>query len=429
MRSTRCNQSGGSILAVLFITGLITLTLTAYLSWANSQYRMVARSQNWNAALPLAEAGIEEALSHLTLDGNNVNNGWTISGTNYSKRRDFSSCYYFVQISTNEPPVIISQGSVLAPTLTTQYISRKVKVIAQKSGGAGFGILSKTAINLGSDFKIDSFDSTDLAASTLGLYDAAKRKDNGGLGSISTTAGAIQIADSQIYGPVYVAPGVPNSFGFGSHGSAGSLAWHTSGGLGLEPSAFHDDLTVSIPDAPAAPAGAVPPGAPATIGGVLYSWVLTSGDYIMSSTLKGNVYVSGNATLTIPTTGRIQFGGSDVIKIINGANLKMYNASTIDAVMSGVSNDSGMASRFTYYGLPTTAGSKITFTGNGQFAGTVYAPQQKLVLNGGSASDQDFIGSIVGNDVTMSGHFYLHYDESLSTNRNSNYVVASWDEL
>jgi hypothetical protein len=156
-----------------------------------------------------------------------------------------------------------------------------------------------------------------------------------------------------------------------------------------------------------------------TIGGVTYAYVLGSGNYQLASgaTLKGKILVQGNASLYIPQNGRIQFGSGDVIKIdaALGASLNIYNASSTDVVMKDCSNDSGIPSRFTYYGLPTTAGSKITLTGSGAYAyaGVIYAPNQKMVLTGASSGNQDFVGAVTVDNFTMSGHTYMHIDESL----------------
>jgi hypothetical protein len=93
----------------------------------------------------------------------------------------------------------------------------------------------------------------------------------------------------------------------------------------------------------------------------------------------------------------------------------MYNASTKDVVMKDVSNSSAIPSKFTYYGLPTTAGSKLTMTGSGAyaFAGLINAPNQDIVLKGSNDGNQDFVGAIIANNFTMSGHTYMHIDESL----------------
>jgi len=64
----------------------------------------------------------------------------------------------------------------------------------------------------------------------------------------------------------------------------------------------------------------------------------------------------------------------------------MYNASTSDVKITGVANDGAVATHFYYWGLNTTAGSTLTLTGSGSFAGAIYAPYQTVSLGGSSAN-------------------------------------------
>ncbi len=83
--------------------------------------------------------------------------------------------------------------------------------------------------------------------------------------------------------------------------------------------------------------------------------------------------------------------------------------------MKDASNDSGDPHRFSYYGLPSTAGTKLTLTGDGAYAyiGLIYCPEQKVVLTGSSSGNVDFIGAVTCDNFTMSGHTNMHIDESL----------------
>src|SRR6266498_1495451 len=169
-----------------------------------------------------------------------------------------------------------------------------------------------------------------------------------------------------------------------------------------------------------------PPGG--LINGLSYKCILASGSYQLppGTTLTGNVLVVGDATLYVPQDGSIQFGSGDGITISSslGATLKLYNASSTDAVLSNLSNDSGTATQFTYYGLPTTAGTKATFAGGATaFAGTIYAPNQDIVLTGPASGNQDFIGAITANSVTVSGHNSMHFDEALAKSGGSPRIV------
>src|SRR2546425_1109393 len=123
---SRSRRRGSTIFITLIVAALVALTLGAYLTWSKTQSKLATRAQAWNAALPMVEAGLEEAMAHLNYDSSWGTNGWTLSGTNYVKQRTFGDGYYLVKLSTNYPPVIISQGFVRAPLLTNTYVSRSV---------------------------------------------------------------------------------------------------------------------------------------------------------------------------------------------------------------------------------------------------------------------------------------------------------------
>src|SRR5688572_29059746 len=77
---------GGVLFATLFTTGIICLYLGSYLALVSSESRVTTRSQTWNMAMPVAEAGVEEAMSHLKATYPNLtdNNGWSYrNGTTY----------------------------------------------------------------------------------------------------------------------------------------------------------------------------------------------------------------------------------------------------------------------------------------------------------------------------------------------------------
>jgi len=50
-----------------------------------------------------------------------------------------------------------------------------------------------------------------------------------------------------------------------------------------------------------------------------------------------------------------------------------------------VSNPSGQAKNFQYFGLPSN--KTINFSGNATFAGVIYAPQADLTMSGGGSTD------------------------------------------
>jgi hypothetical protein len=72
----------------------------------------------------------------------------------------------------------------------------------------------------------------------------------------------------------------------------------------------------------------------------------------------------------------------------------------------------------------------VTWAGNDNFVGTVYAPQAVFTMGGGGSGIYDYQGACVVYEVVMNGHFNFHYDENLKKKDvNGGYAVASWLEL
>src|SRR5262245_38518044 len=94
MRIQPSRESGSVLLGVMLIAGIILLALGSYLALASQENRVVKRSLCWNAALPMAEAGIEEALSQLKQNTTNfAGDGWT---TNQIKQRSLGTDGYYI---------------------------------------------------------------------------------------------------------------------------------------------------------------------------------------------------------------------------------------------------------------------------------------------------------------------------------------------
>jgi Tfp pilus assembly protein PilX len=185
------HQKGNVLLIALATTSIMGLTLASYLTLTSSQNVNTSRGQSWNLAIPVAEAGLEEALTQLYYNGvtNLTANNWTYSGGQYTKQRSLDGTnYYNVQISANANPTIISQGFVRLPMGTNQ-ISRRVQVTTVADAMFARGMLAKGQIDLnGNNIATDSFDSIDPAYSTGGQYDPAKIKDSG---DVATNSGPV----------------------------------------------------------------------------------------------------------------------------------------------------------------------------------------------------------------------------------------------
>lgn len=427
------SEHGSVLFVTLIVTALLGVALAGYLKLVSAQNYSVARSQAWNRSIPVLEAGIEEALAQISVGrdaASMVNNGWTLSGTNYVKQRDLADGDRFVtRISVSSPPVIESTGYVRIPMSTNEFVARNVRVNTQ--GGSTFmkAMVARGQINLnGNNIQTDSFDSSNSSYSTSGQYDATKRRANGDVATNSGLVNSLSVGNADIYGRVATGPG--GSVSIGSNGSVGDAAWHTAGNSGIQPGYSTDDMNVSFPDVTAPYLVGLPP-APGIVGGTNYNYVLSTGDYSMSSlSMSGNsgnrLLVSGDARLYV--TGNVSLSGSSSIVIAPGARLRMYvGGSSTSIGGNGVVNGNNNATNFSYYGLPSN--TSVSFSGNAAFTGTIYAPSAALSLGGGGNNNYDFVGASVSSTVTMNGHFNFHYDELLGRlNNGATYYVTAWNE-
>src|SRR5437588_8157628 len=176
------SAAGNTLLVVMMITGLIVAAMGTYLTLTSQEHRIVRRSLCWNAALPMAEAGIEDALTHL----NKNTNDWTADGwtTNHTKQRALSDGFYNVNFSGNPGNLvtIISTGSVQFGdawlwNTNDAWVYRTIRVTGLTRSDFKFPGLMAMVINFGGTFHADSYDSSDTNYSTGGMYDSRKASD------------------------------------------------------------------------------------------------------------------------------------------------------------------------------------------------------------------------------------------------------------
>lgn len=430
MRILVPRQHGSALLITLLVASVVGFTLASYLTLVSSQNQTTMRSLSWNNAMPVIEAGIEEALTHLNkrLMTNMTADGWSLSTGGYTKTRTLGDGFYQVLITATNPPVILSTGYVRVP-LGTNYIRRAVRVTTRHDALFVKGMVAKGQIDLlGNNIMTDSFDSSDPNYSTGGRYDPAKTKDNGDVATNSAMIDSLNVWNAEIYGRVATGPG--GTVKIGPNGSVGSKAWVNGGNKGIQPGWATDDMNVSFPDvSPPFSGGAMTPGS-GSMGGTNYTYLLGSGNYQMSSlSMSGSskLGVAGDAVLYV--TGNVSITGNAYIYIKPGARLKLYvGGGSASLAGKGVINDDANALSFQYFGLP--ANTSLSFSGNAAFTGTIYAPNAAFTLGGGGSTIYDFVGASVSKTVRMNGHFKFHYDEALGKNGPSRgFIVTSWNEI
>jgi hypothetical protein len=429
------HQNGNVLLIALATTTIMGLTLASYLTLTSSQNVNTSRGQSWNLAIPVAEAGIEEALTQLYYNGvtNLTANNWTYSGSRYTKQRTLDGTnYYNVQISTNANPIIIAQGFVQLPKSTNQ-ISRRVRVTTVSDAMFGRAMLAKGQIDLsGNNIATDSFDSIDPAYSTGGLYDSAKVKDAGDVATNSGLVNSFVLGNADIHGHIATGPG--GSISVGANGAVGSAAWINAGNTGIEPGWSRDDMNTSFPDVQAPFTGGSFTPAGGNQGGTNYTYLLTGGNYKTSSlSMSGQnkMLVTVNSVLWV--TSDFTMSSQSQIILVPGVRLLLYVGDTTGSGASaslggsGVSNQ-GNAMDFEYWGMPSN--TSLSYSGNAAFTGVIYAPNANFTLGGGGNGIYDFVGASVTSTVKMNGHFHFHYDENLKRiGPSRGYIITSWNEI
>lgn len=430
----KCHKTEGSTLIItVVLTAIIGATLTSYLVMVANQNASIMRSMAWNSAIPISEAGIEEAMAHLNRNGtNHTADGWTASGTNVIKERTFGSDRLRVAIARNvEPPLITCEAFVINPTSGELLPNpRIVRVGTTNKGVFVKAMVAKGQIDLnGNNIRTDSFDTDDPNHHTGGRYDPAKAKDNGDIATNSSVIDSLNVWNADIFGRVSTGPG--GTVRIGPNGAVGDKAWHAAGNTGIKPGWGKDDMNVQFPDVQL-PFGGTgwAPAVNQNVGGTNYSYVVGAGNYELSSlSLSGQnkMLITGHAVLLV--RGNVSLSGNSYIAIQPGASLQLYVAGSSTSLGgNGIMNANTKASTFGYWGL--NSNTSISMSGNAGFTGTIYAPHAALTLNGGGSNIYDLVGSTVSNTVRMNGHFNFHYDEALGKiGPRTGYTIVSWNEV
>src|SRR5580765_2003694 len=100
IQSRKRSEDGLGLVVVLVLCGLLGVLLASHMIWAKNHSFITRRSMAWNAALPMAEAGVEEALSQLKFHPTSMDSdGWKFEGNTYRKTRVLTTngSYFTVQ--------------------------------------------------------------------------------------------------------------------------------------------------------------------------------------------------------------------------------------------------------------------------------------------------------------------------------------------
>ena len=423
LRRATTGEGGGILVITLVVSSLVGMMLACYLKMVSSQNTYTFRSQVWNSAIPLCEAGIEEAMAHLNGLGTNNTfgvHGWSVETNGYVKERTLDGGTYTAVIDTNFPPIITVHGRVRAPLQTARFITRSVQVRTKWNYTFPQAILAKSRLELGgTSSRIDSFISSNAPG---GQYSVLLARAEAPVGCLATTPGNFDIANTKIHGRIGYSAGGNYTI---NAGAVGDNLWVLLN-VGVQAGRQVSDLNLYVPDI-VVPDDFGPVFAPSgrTVGGIYYKYVFDDGYYRMSTFNLGShekALVLGAASLHVQ--GQLTVGSSAYIEIESAGDLTVYVGGSVDIKGQGVVNKRGYAANFSLNGLSTC--TSIDYGGSSSFIGTVYAPQALVKMGGGT----DAVGAVVADRFDFNGGFKFHYDECLQGRAETGrFLVDSWMEL
>jgi hypothetical protein len=316
------------------------------------------------------------------------------------------------------------QTDLTGGVLRLPQVARTIELMAQPVGVRPFvrAVTTKDAISLGGGAYVDSFDSSDSAYSTGGLYDPAKRQANGSVasnenGTVSTLG---------------------NSFVYGDASSKGGVL----GGTGNVQGVVSDKFQAVIADV-AKPIWSTIAASPALISNPTAPVTLTGGpagaavNYKLSELTVSDgtnpvilaPHTAGQESyINIWVTGSTAISGTGFIQQMPGVHVRIYVEENVTVAGGGIVNQTERAENLQILGVtPTTGTRTMSVTGGTPFIGAVNAPAFAISISGGAP----FVGAVIGNSVSISGAGGFHYDEHLSTvaaGIPTSYQFASWVE-
>lgn len=415
-------ERGSTLMVTLFMVGLLGFFLFAYLYLVRTQRSFVTRSQAWNGALGMAEAGVEEALAQLNPGAPEPNidrtaNGWgaAANGIYGPKSRTLTNNgSYSVVYTTDTFPTIYSTGYVSVPSIPA-VLKRTVRVTTTTMGLFIGAMIAEGNIDLkGNNVATDSFNSAVPGLNTNGYYNPSMIRSNGDIASFS---GVVNVGNADIRGSVLLGPTASDAI---------QKNGYITGGVSNDFNVNFENVVLPS----TSPIPASNPLLPFVFNGVTYDYAFLLGGYYSINNLKNqNIYVAPGVSVTLLLTGNAT---ANVIYVdgagLTSGKLTIYMDGPSFTLSGNETVNSGNAANLSYYG--TTNNTSITFSGNSSFTGTIYAPQADFSLGGSGGSTYDFVGASVTKTVTMNGHFNFHYDENLAANGpQRGYVAASWTEL
>ncbi|MDD3180962.1 MAG: hypothetical protein PHQ04_11520 [Opitutaceae bacterium] len=426
---------GSALITVLLLAAIVAFIGMHLLDRSLQESRLAARSFYLNAALNLAENGVEEAMWAANNNTLSTSSGWTLAGdgtgalvrttTGLTLAQGSGEIYLRVDSPATSQPVLTSLGVVRLPG--QPVLVKQLRLPLVKRALWANGMVARGIITFSGNAVVDSYDSS------IGVYNAStNRTDQATVASIATALDPIVLnSNATIYGYVATAGAEPDVNNNGRiYGAT------TPSSVTVDPMRVRRDFSCNLPDvtAPTGSAYAVTISGSLTLprdgdvasanGRYLYttSSISISGNNALS--IKGPVDIIVTGSTSVSGNGSISVGGSGS----TNASVGIYAAGSVSLGGNGMANATNLPINATIYGTaPASANQTITVSGNGEMIGTIYAPNATLSLSGNGAT----CGAVIANSITLGGNGNFHYDVRLATASSSDryFRPAYWIEL
>ena len=449
---------GSVLITALIFSIIIAISLSSYIRLALNSLKLADRSFYQNAALNLAEYGLEQALyCYNRLDNAATpaaawtEAGWPSPAANSSIRHTFSNFNLGpgvtgevkVYCSSHNPgtgvnPVIVSRATVTFATGGAPF-SKYMEVTLRKRSLFVNGLVAKDSISWVGHPTADSWNSDpDNNPTTVTAYSALVQAAGCTVGCVD---GSITLGSGgNVYG--YSKTGTSGTTSGGSvHGLGTTI--HDTARVATDFSANFPPVTTPTPATVNFISSAVPADFPLATHNVNPS----DGKYYFSFAIGKNISDTTTIGAAVPNrkvvfimnnhqgVDAISFTGNKSLTVKTGSMLTIYTNGDIKATGNGMVNGTtagaNACSSLMIYGTSTAPSTpqEIKVGGNGQLYGAIYAPNANVELKGGGSSGM-VLGSIVAKTINMNGGTDFHYDEALGNLGGGNpFGIAKWREL
>lgn len=458
-RPRQHSQRGSLLIVAMLLAAIVGVALTSYLRLSRTSLEVAGRSFLHNAAVNLAETGLEYALHSLNQHQSGgvplatAWSGWSTDNTAHTAVRLFPATGYYepvpnargtvrVFVSNYDvvagAPVLIAKATI-TPGNSSQAVVKYLQVTLSRRSLWGFGLVGKTWVHLNSNARVDSWISDpDANPATAALaYVAGLRRDNGSVGTVSPTNGALALdSNAEVFGTANTGGGT-----VATNSNVRIFGATSPGSPKVDPSRVHTDFKFTFPPI------AVPN--PATIN-LLTSSISGNTTLPAATHLKNtadnkyyyrfgggtNINMDSNKTLTITDSVVLLFeshAGVPTIHTSSNANFNVTAGKTVEIYTNGnIALDSNNnlnigneAKNLRIFGTSTTSQSFV-LSSNVNIYGCIYAPFAAFAID----SNCKLQGSVIANTIQMDSNAVFHYDESLGNLGGSGgFRVSRWREL